>query len=150
MTRAATRVRYDGQEATPEPPRRKTKSRSLPARHGGQAAGRPHHHSPTAGDPSCVRAGRVPLVTVLRAGGMTDIARRSLIGNDMHSPASASPLPTRASIFLIGNEFHLQRAAFRHLFAGQLSKRPTGEAPQRHGFSLFMRFLNSNRVNMGN
>ena len=27
---------------------------------------------------------------------------------------------------------------------------PTREAPQRHGFSLFMRFLNSNRVNMGN
>src|SRR6185437_3019220 len=75
---------------------------------------------------------------------------RALIGNDMHSPASASPLATAISIFLIGNEFQLQRASFRHLFAGQLSKHPTGEAPQRRGFLLLMRFLNSNRVNMGN
>ena len=48
--------------------------------------------------------------------GMTDIARRALIGNEVHSPASASPLSTVTSIFLIGNEFHLQRADFGRIF----------------------------------
>ena len=41
---------------------------------------------------------------------MTDMAGRALIGNEMHSPTSASPLPTATSIFLIGNEFQLRRA----------------------------------------
>jgi len=87
MTGAATRVRDNGQDAVPEAFRGKTRSRSLPARHGGQAAGRPRpvraffhvalltQLGPATGFPSC-----------LRAGGMTDIARPSLIGNDMHSP----------------------------------------------------------------
>src|SRR6185437_3204822 len=113
MTRAATRMKYDGQEATPEP-----------------------STDPKAAEPRTAR--------------LCATKRQSLIGNEMHSPASATTVKSAISIFLIGNEFHLQRAAFRRLFAGQLSKRPTGEAPRRHGFSLFMRFLNSNRVNMGN
>ena len=113
MTRAATRVTYDGQGATPQP-----------------------STNPKAAEPRTAR--------------LCATKRRPLIGNDMHSPANANPLPTVTSIFLIGNEFHLQRAAFRRLFAEQLSKRPSGEAPRRHGFSLSMRFLNSNRVNMGN
>ena len=33
-----------------------------------------------------------------------------LIGNDMHSPASATALKRATYIFLIGNEFHLQKA----------------------------------------
>src|SRR5579864_3939572 len=38
--------------------------------------------------------------------------RPSLIGNDMHSPARATPFKCATSIFLIGNEFHLQRHEF--------------------------------------
>ena len=93
MRRAATRVRYNGQEATPEPSK-------------------------------------------------TTRKRQPLIGNGMHSPANATALKCATSIFLIGNEFHLQRArqenphplqtalrmghpaTFRRLFAGQPSKRP--------------------------
>ncbi len=37
--------------------------------------------------------------------------RQSLIGNDMHSPASATSLKCAISIFLIGNEFRLWRAS---------------------------------------
>ena len=36
--------------------------------------------------------------------------RQSLIGNDMHSRARATALKCATFIFLIGNEFHLQRA----------------------------------------
>src|SRR6185437_501157 len=42
--------------------------------------------------------------------------RQSLIGNGMHSPANATALQCATSIFLIGNEFHLQRAAFQRVF----------------------------------
>src|SRR6185437_15569147 len=37
--------------------------------------------------------------------------RPSLIGNDMHSPASATSLKCAISIFLIGNEFRLWRVS---------------------------------------
>src|SRR6185437_13843706 len=37
--------------------------------------------------------------------------RQSLIGNDMHSPASATSLKCAISIFLIGNEFRLWRVS---------------------------------------
>src|SRR5579872_4102872 len=36
-----------------------------------------------------------------------------LIGNDMHSPTSATALQCATSIFLIGNEFHFAASAFR-------------------------------------
>src|SRR6185437_6725113 len=42
--------------------------------------------------------------------------RQSLIANDMHSPASATPLKCTTSIFLIANEFRLQRREFRAHF----------------------------------
>src|SRR6185437_3395177 len=37
--------------------------------------------------------------------------RQTLIGNEMHSPASATALQCATSIFLIGNEFHLHSAS---------------------------------------
>ena len=43
--------------------------------------------------------------------------RQSLIGNEMHSPASATAVKCATSIFLIGNEFHLQGRSFRRIFA---------------------------------
>src|SRR5579872_3329785 len=97
MMRAPTRVRYNGPKGTSKPPRGKTKSRSLPARHGGQAAGRPHHRSPTAGDPF-LRQGTPGSLRALRAGGMTEIGRQSLIGNDKHSRANATALERITSI----------------------------------------------------
>jgi len=36
--------------------------------------------------------------------------RQTLIGNGMHSPASATTLESVTSIFLIGNEFRFRRA----------------------------------------
>jgi hypothetical protein len=41
--------------------------------------------------------------------------RERLIGNDMHSPASATALQCATSIFLIGNEFRFTACAFRAL-----------------------------------
>src|SRR5579872_1912717 len=83
MTRAATRVRYNGREAPPEPPK-------------------------------------------------TNRKRRALIGNDMHSPASASPLRTGTSIFLIGNEFHLWRASQKNPHAHKTSM---GHPPMHRYFT---------------
>lgn len=79
MTRAATRVGHNGQEATSEPSRAPRK-------------------------------------------------RQSLIGNDVHSPASASHLSTVTSIFLISNEFHLSRASEKnpHAHKTSMGTRKTG------------------------
>jgi len=45
--------------------------------------------------------------------------RDRLIGNRMHSPANATILECSTSIFLIGNEFRLQDAAFQRVCARQ-------------------------------
>ena len=42
--------------------------------------------------------------------------RQTLIGNDMHSPASATILKCVTSIFLIGNEFQFRGARFAAVF----------------------------------
>src|SRR5579872_1779410 len=47
--------------------------------------------------------------------------RRSLIGNDKHSRASATALKCAISIFLIGNEFHLWRASKKNPHARKSS-----------------------------
>jgi len=93
--RAPIRVRYNGPKGTSTPPREETKSRSL----------------------TTVRQQRATRF------GMTEIARQTLIGNDMHSPASATALKCATSIFLIGNEFRLQDASFRSSFAQQRKRR---------------------------
>ena len=77
------RAPYNRPGATPNPPHGKTKSRSLTAVRQQRATG----------------------------FGMTDITRQSLIGNGMHSPASATALQCATSVFLSGNEFHSWRVS---------------------------------------
>ena len=57
--------------------------------------------------------------------------RAVLIGNDMHSPASATALQCATSIFLIGNEFRLQDANFRRIFARRLKRRRAAALQKR-------------------
>ena len=54
--------------------------------------------------------------------------RERLIGNDMHSPANAIALQCATSIFLIGNEFQLQRASRKN---PTLRKQRSGWAPDK-------------------
>ena len=54
---------------------------------------------------------------------------RALIGNEMHSPASASPVPAVTSIFSIGNEFQFARREFRGRFSDD--RRAQRTAPLR-------------------
>jgi len=49
--------------------------------------------------------------------------RERLIGNDMHSPAKASALQCATSVFLIGNEFQLQRARRKNPHPSQTALR---------------------------
>ena len=65
---------------------------------------------------------RVSLRTAKRLSRIRPAPQRSprttakcerLIGNDMHSPTSATALQCATSIFLIGNEFHFAASAFR-------------------------------------
>ena len=53
----------------------------------------------------------------------TSRKRQSLIGNDMHSRASATAFKCATSIFLSGNEFRLQDASFRSVFTRQRKRR---------------------------
>lgn len=59
--------------------------------------------------------------------------RQSLIGNEMHSPASATALECATFIFLIGNEFRLQNAHFRLIFRTRTTRaRRSVDAPEIH------------------
>ena len=48
---------------------------------------------------------------------MTDVARQTLSGNDVHSIAMVTALKCATSISLSGNEFRLQDTSFRRVFA---------------------------------
>ena len=126
MTRAVTRVRDNGPEATPEP----SKATRRRQRHEIRRTSNRREMQNLERRGSALQT----TDTATPEPPKTTRKRRTLIGNEMHSPAKATALKPATYIFLIGNEFHFHRAPFQGIFTDATGESGRDSPRQSHPF----------------